>query len=134
MGALFGTTIDASSPVFAVLDDDAAIAAQAVELILDTARGSLWSSPESGFDLAGLINRGITRDELAIVGRQVENAITYDPRFARCDVTPGITYLASGAVALKLEIVVYPRGAEDVPIALTGVASAELVRVTTRGI
>jgi phage baseplate assembly protein W len=134
MGVLFGTTVDTKSPTFAILTDDAAIAAQAVEIILSTPNGSLWSSPESGDDLASYVGRGLTSDQFAAIPRQVENAITTDPRFARADVTARATYTGGGGAALKLEIVVYPKGAEDTPIPLVGTASAELVQIITRGL
>jgi phage baseplate assembly protein W len=134
MGILFGTTVDINSPTFALLTDDAAIAAQAIELILSTPNGSLWSSPESGDDLASYVGRGLTPAQLAAIPRQIENAITTDPRFARADVTAKATYTGGGAAALKLAIVVYPKGAEDIPIPLVGTASAELVQIITRGL
>jgi phage baseplate assembly protein W len=135
VGTLFGRTINIASPTFAEMTDDNAIAAQAVQLILSTRHGSLWWSPESGRDLRDYVNLGLTPERLAIIPAEVRAAIEYDPRVDRADVSKAeTTYTADGGAALRIPIDVYAKGAADTPIQLVAVASADLVKVITRGL
>lgn len=134
MGRLFGETIDLDSPTLARLTDDVRIARQAVRLILSTRFASLWYAPEAGRDVREYVNLGIDARRLTFIPIEVKNAIEADERFARAVVSAVPTFTANGSAALRLTIDVFAKGAEDVPIPLVALASADLVKVIVRGL
>jgi hypothetical protein len=133
MGALYATDLDTTSPTFAALTDDPSILAQWVLLQLMTATGIYWSSPDTGIDVCGFVNAGLTDLQLAAVPGRVQAALQ-DQRIASVDVTASSTFLATGEAALKIAVNVTPADASVAPFSLTAVASATIANAVTRGI
>lgn len=80
MGERFGTTIDIDDPNFGVLEDDARILEQAVEMRLDTAEGTYFEEPLYGLDVQGLLGDGVNPATSPRLGARVAAEVSEDER------------------------------------------------------
>jgi hypothetical protein len=77
---------------FSTVDPFSAIGiGQACARRLLTPVGSLLGSPDYGYDLAGLLNRGVTPGVLSTLAMQVQNQCELDDRVQRCAVRLTLT-------------------------------------------
>lgn len=133
MGRLYGQSVDTTSPIFVTLTSDPAILGQWIQLCLSTDAGSIWTSPEYGFDLRTLLLKPMTPDALAILPAQIAAALEFDERIDSADVAVVSTFTANGGAKLKFSITVTPKGASGQPFVYTGTATAAMVTIMLQG-
>lgn len=103
MGDLYGTSIDINDVFFGELDDDTTIARQRVDLALDTPIGYLDEFPEYGFEMRGVILRGMTPTDVALLPLEVRTALEQEPSFVSAEVAVASQSTGPGpTVALSL--------------------------------
>lgn len=77
--------------------------AQALIRRLITPRGSLPDDPDYGFDLRGLLNRGVTLAELRAVTGQARSELRKDDRVSDAKVSAAFT-LANSTLSVTVEV------------------------------
>jgi len=130
VGALFGTTFDASDPFFGLLTDDQAILLQACVLRLQTQRGTLWTDPEYGDAIMEVLQDGLTAASFARIPERVRAELEKDERIASVDIAPTIGG-SPGAYSVRLDIQVRPLSGPTFPLTLE--ITAISVEVLTKG-
>jgi hypothetical protein len=127
---LYGETVDTTSPTFARLTDDARILQQAIELCLQTRRGSLWSAPDYGRSLRAWLLVGLRPDQVAALPQDIASGLEQDERIAHATVR--VTSVAARSIVLA--ITVYARGSAGTPYAFVATVTPDLVQVQLRGL
>lgn len=84
--------------------------AEALIRRLITPRGSLPDDPDYGYDLRGMLNRGVTLSDLRAVTGQVRSEVRKDDRVADAEVTAAFT---PGNSTLSVTIVVTPADVDN---------------------
>ncbi|MFO0588842.1 MAG: hypothetical protein U0441_14930 [Polyangiaceae bacterium] len=103
----YGETINIDSPLFRRLSDDAAILAQALNMRLDTEKGTYWDDPDYGLSVSNYENAGLTSESLAYVASAIKSECEKDERVSSAAVDPGLEII-EGGYALRPKIKIFP--------------------------
>lgn len=120
MGALFGTRVDIRSRFFRPTSIDAKIAAQRVEMILNTRRGTFWLRPDYGLLVEDFVNADLTPAAFVRLAAQIKDAIAADDLFAEATITVSVksSERRPGGLALAFRATVAFAGIDPVQLGI----------------
>lgn len=118
---VYGESIDISSPLFRRTVDDETILGQALEMRLDTRRGTYWDDPDYGLQVDDLLNAGLTPDAIVQYSAAIKAECEKDERVVSVAVTPLVEQIEGGGYSLRPDIKVFPNTGG--PFSFTGPVS-----------
>lgn len=113
----YGESIKIASPFFRRTKDDAVILGQALEMRLDTRKGTFWDAPGYGLAVDEYLNEGITSDGIEGIRAAIKAECEQDERVASAAVTCEPEQTPEGW-SLTPDIRIFPVTGE--PFTLTG--------------